>query len=126
MFEPYLFIGNELKSFIVIAFGSIIGAFIRWKFNNNLLLNVIGSLVLGFAVGYRLRFSLQLLIGVGFCGSLTTFSGWIVNCLKLFSNRLFIDATALIIFPLLIALLAGFSGYLSGSLLRKFSLSQKF
>lgn len=46
-----------------------------------LLVNLMGSLILGFAVGLNERGAISqevlLLLGTGFCGSLTTFSGWI-------------------------------------------------
>ena len=46
-----------------------------------LIVNLAGSLLLGVAVGMHERGNLDdsmlLLIGTGFCGALTTFSGWI-------------------------------------------------
>lgn len=46
-----------------------------------LLVNVVGSFLLGIALGMHERGAIPdealLLFGTGFCGSLTTFSGWI-------------------------------------------------
>jgi len=45
---------------------------------------VVGSFVLGFLAGpIPRRTGLVLLVGIGFCGSLTTFSSWILDAVKL-------------------------------------------
>ena len=79
---------QEIQELLLVALGAIPGALLRWQLSvlapdRNLLANVLGSLVLGLLLGLPYRPRLQLLIGIGFCGSLTTFSSWMVDCVSL-------------------------------------------
>ena len=79
---------QEIQELLLVALGAIPGALLRWQLSvlapdRNLLANVLGSLVLGLMLGLPFRPRLQLLIGIGFCGSLTTFSSWMVDCVSL-------------------------------------------
>ena len=79
---------QEIQELLLVALGAVPGALLRWQLSvlapdRNLLANVLGSLVLGLLLGLPYRPRLQLLIGIGFCGSLTTFSSWIVDCVSL-------------------------------------------
>ena len=79
---------QELQDLLLVALGAVPGALLRWQLSlvlpdRNLLANVIGSLLLGLLVALPFRPRLQLLIGIGFCGSLTTFSSWMVDCVRL-------------------------------------------
>merc|ERR1712205_280245 len=49
----------------------------------DVLVNVLGSLILGLLLGLPYRPRMQLLVGIGFCGSLTTFSSWMVSSVDL-------------------------------------------
>jgi CrcB protein len=50
----------------------------------DLLVNLVGSFILGFLAGpIPRRTSLVLLLGIGFCGCLTTFSSWMLDVAKL-------------------------------------------
>ena len=79
---------QEIQELLLVALGAVPGALLRWQLSvlapdRNLLANVLGSLVLGLLLGLPFRPRLQLLIGIGFCGSLTTFSSWMVDCVSL-------------------------------------------
>ena len=79
---------HEIQELLLVALGAVPGALLRWQLSvlapdRNLLANVLGSLVLGLLLGLPYRPRLQLLIGIGFCGSLTTFSSWMVDCVSL-------------------------------------------
>ena len=87
----------QLNNLIFVAFGAIPGSLIRWQIDNYSLVNFLGAGVLGFVIGYKLKFRYKLLIGVGFCGSLTTFSSWILDSFNLLVNGFFIQAISLII-----------------------------
>ena len=72
----------------MVALGAVPGALLRWQFSvvlhdRDVLVNVLGSLILGLLLGLPYRPRLQLLAGIGFCGSLTTFSSWMVNSVDL-------------------------------------------
>ena len=77
-----------------VAAGAVPGALLRWQAavllgpdlppgGSDLLVNGVGSLLLGWLVGRPSRQHLQLLLGAGFCGSLTTFSSWMLVTARL-------------------------------------------
>ena len=81
-------LGTELQELLLVAVGAVPGALLRWQFSvvlqdRDVLVNVLGSLILGLLLGLPYRPRLQLLAGIGFCGSLTTFSSWMVNSVDL-------------------------------------------
>ena len=81
-------LGTELQELLLVALGAVPGALLRWQFNlafhdRYVFVNVLGSLILGLLLGLPYRPRLQLLVGIGFCGSLTTFSSWMVNSVDL-------------------------------------------
>ena len=86
---------HELKSFGLVAAGAIPGALLRWQCERlgytaigglrglvaaDFVANMLGCLVIGIVVAQPpSRFKLTLWLGIGFCGSLTTFSAWILQ-----------------------------------------------
>ena len=86
----------ELRELLLVALGAVPGALLRWQSGvqlgpwlggsagADLLVNVVGSFVLGFLAGpIPRRTGLVLLVGIGFCGSLTTFSSWMLDVVRL-------------------------------------------
>ena len=70
--------------------GCVPGALLRWQValhlgDQNLLVNVLG-LPLGLLAGLPAAPRRQLLLGIGFCGSLTTFSSWMLAATKHLSS----------------------------------------
>ncbi len=85
--ENQLTLRQDLSELALVALGAVPGAVMRWQIGshlhgNNVIANVLGAFILGWLVGLPLRPRRQLLIGIGFCGSLTTFSSWMVNCVS--------------------------------------------
>ena len=81
-------LSTELQELLLVAVGAVPGALLRWQFgvvlhDRDVLVNVLGSLILGLLLGLPYRPRIQLLVGIGFCGSLTTFSSWMVNSVDL-------------------------------------------
>ena len=79
---------TELQELLLVAIGAVPGALLRWQFavalhDRDVIVNVLGALLLGLMLGLPYRPRLQLLMGIGFCGSLTTFSSWMVNSVDL-------------------------------------------
>lgn len=73
----------------------------RWQIgshlhDNNVIVNVLGAFILGWLVGLPLRPKRQLLVGIGFCGSLTTFSSWMVHCVTFIAQGDWLAALGLI------------------------------
>tara|TARA_Y100001968_G_scaffold87413_1_gene78385 strand:+ start:4073 stop:4456 length:384 start_codon:yes stop_codon:yes gene_type:complete len=116
----YFAIKSKLKYFLIIALGAVPGALIRWQINNNLLVNFLGSLILGFVIGARVKLPAKLLIGVGFCGSVTTFSGWVIKCFHLLIIGNFLEAIIFIILSLLAGLIAAYIGFFMGERMKSF------
>ena len=65
-----------------VSLGAIPASLFRWLIPNDLFVNIIGTLVLGFIAGFGLRNRYKLTIAIGFCASCTTFSSWIVNIIE--------------------------------------------
>ena len=81
-------LGTELQELLLVAVGAVPGALLRWQFtvvfqDRDVFVNVLGSLILGLLLGLPYRPRMQLLIGIGFCGSLTTFSSLMVSSVNL-------------------------------------------
>ena len=69
----------ELQELLLVGVGAVPGALLRWQLvlhlgDQNLLVNVLGAAFLGLLAGLPAAPRRQLLLGIGFCGSLTTFS----------------------------------------------------
>ena len=94
-------LGTELQELLLVAVGAVPGALMRWQFgvvmhDKDVLVNVLGALILGLLLGLPYRPRIQLLVGIGFCGSLTTFSSWMVNSVDLIASGKLFEAIGLI------------------------------
>lgn len=74
---------SELNALLLVAVGAVPGALLRWQValhlgDQNVVVNVLGAALLGFLAGLPAAPRRQLLLGIGFCGSLTTFSSWML------------------------------------------------
>ena len=81
----------ELQELLLVALGAMPGALLRWQLglhlaDLNLLANVLGAALLGFLAGLPAAPRRQLLLGVGFCGSLTSFSSWMLDAVRLIAG----------------------------------------
>ena len=77
----------ELQELLLVGLGAVPGALLRWQLalhleDQNLLVNVFGAALLGLLSGLPAAPRRQLLLGIGFCGSLTTFSSWMLAAMK--------------------------------------------
>ena len=113
----------ELRELLLVALGAIPGALWRWQSSvqlgpwlggsagADLLVNVLGSFVLGFLAGpIPMRTGLLLLLGIGFCGSLTTFSSWMLDVVKLLEGGQPLGALLLVLVSLVMGLAAAGGG----------------
>ena len=77
----------EFQELLLVGFGAVPGALLRWQLalhlgDQNLLVNVLGAGLLGLLAGLPVAPRRQLLVGIGFCGSITTFSSWMLAAMK--------------------------------------------
>ena len=77
----------EVQELLLVGAGAVPGALLRWQLamnlgDQNLLVNVLGAGLLGFLAGLPAAPRRQLLLGIGFCGSLTTFSSWMLVAMQ--------------------------------------------
>jgi len=113
----------ELKALALVASGAVPGALVRWQlverlgpqlggpWGANLLANLVGCFLLGFLSGpLPSRTPLMLVLGIGFCGSLSTFSGWILDLASFQHQGQGLGGLALVLTSLGLGLLAALGG----------------
>ena len=116
----------ELRELLLVAAGGVPGALLRWQAavqlgpwlggsaGADLLVNVLGSFLLGFLAGpIRHRTSLLLWLGIGFCGCLTTFSSWMLDVVHLIEAQQPWQGLVLVLATLSLGLAASLLGLLS-------------
>ena len=64
------------NTFLMISIGAIPGALIRWQIDEIFIVNLFGCFFLGFFNSLTIAQRYKLILCVGLCGSMTTFSGW--------------------------------------------------
>ena len=63
------------NKFFLISMGAIPGALLRWQIDQIFIVNLTGCFLLGFLNSSAISKKYKLTLGVGLCGSMTTFSG---------------------------------------------------
>ena len=79
----------QVNEFFLISIGAIPAALLRWHVDGIFVVNITGCLFLGFINGLNISRRYKLIFGFGFCGSLTTFSGWSFQLFQLISQGLY-------------------------------------
>jgi len=115
----------ELRELLLVAVGAVPGALMRWQAGvqlgpwlggsagADLLVNLVGSFLLGVLAGpIPHRTSLVLLLGIGFCGCLTTFSSWMLDVVKLIQQQRPLLGLVLVVVSLALGLLFAALGLL--------------
>jgi len=124
----------KIIELILLATGGVVGTFIRFKITespllfgslqvNVLIVNVIGSFILGLFVVMSQQWSLDqkyvLLVAVGFCGSLTTMSAFALETTNLMENKQFSIAAINILANVSLSIGAIFGGITIMNLIAK-------
>ena len=123
---------HELKTLGLVAAGAIPGALLRWQcerlgYNTigglrglvaaDFVANMLGCLVIGLVVAQPPSNSrLILWLGIGFCGSLTTFSAWILQLYLAIHSGSVLKAMAVLLASLASGLALVCLGYAMGRL----------
>ena len=100
------------NNFFIISIGAIPAAILRWQIDQIFIANTIGCFLLGLINSLPVTRRYKLILGVGFCGSLTTFSGWSFQLFKLinkgFYKLFFLNSIFIVIFGMFAFCLGGF------------------
>ena len=123
MADPRLALRFELQELLLVALGAAPGALLRWQLglylaDQNVVANSLGAALLGFSAGLPAAPRRQLLLGIGFCGSLTTFSGWMLAVVRQLAIGDVKSAAGLIGLTLGLGLGAAALGFQLGRLIR--------
>ena len=113
----------ELQELLLVGLGAVPGALLRWQVSlhwadRHVLVNVVGAALLGLLAGLPAAPRRQLLVGIGFCGSLTTFSSWMLDAMRLISAGRVIEAWGLMGLTLGLGLGAAALGFWIGQRVR--------
>ena len=105
--------------FFLISAGSILGSLFRWKIDNIFFVNILGCLIFGFINNLQISRKMKLFFCFSFCGSLTTFSGWILDLLNILNKGLYLLFFLRVSLFLVIGYFAMYFGYSLSNNLRK-------
>ena len=108
---------------LLVALGAAVGAPLRYLVDQalksraplgTLVVNVAGSLLLGFLIGRPAPPGVLALLGTGFCGALTTYSTFSLEALTLFTSGRRRRAVTYVLVSLAAGLVAASLGYRTG------------
>ena len=67
----------KIKIFVFIVLACYLGTILRLIINNNFIISIIGSFLVGFLINKRLSYSTEKILSSGFFSCFTSFSGFI-------------------------------------------------
>ena len=76
----------KIKNFIYVLLAAYLATFLRLTINNNFLISIIGSFLVGFFISKRLSYSTEKILLSGFFSCFTSFSGFIYFLHKILSQ----------------------------------------
>ncbi len=118
-----------IKNFILVGLGGSIGSMLRYAvyillntkhiFGATLLINIIGSLLIGIITGLSMRNELfdanyKLFLAVGICGGFTTFSAFSVENLQLLQHGKYLTMLLYSTSSIILGIFATWLGYKMG------------
>lgn len=106
--------GGVSRFYLTQAMQQRLGADFPW---GTLLVNITGSLLLGFIIRYAMAtpsmsLELRLMLTTGFCGGYTTFSAYTLETAVMLENGSYARAATYSIGSVVLALLATFAGFM--------------
>ena len=76
----------KINNFIYILLAAYLATFLRLTINNNFLISLIGSFLVGFFINKRLSYSIEKILFSGFFSCFTSFSGFIYFLYKILNQ----------------------------------------
>jgi len=67
----------KIKNFIYVLLASYLATFLRLTINNNFLISIIGSFLVGFFISRKLSYATEKILMSGFFSCFTSFSGFV-------------------------------------------------
>tara|TARA_Y100001978_G_C23702031_1_gene441697 strand:- start:978 stop:1334 length:357 start_codon:yes stop_codon:yes gene_type:complete len=109
---------HSIKYFLISIY-AICGALLSSLVDNILIINTIGCLLLGFINTLKISRKQKIFFGIGFCGSLTTYSKWIMYISLTLDKGLYLKSFFIISSNLLLGIIFLYLGYLIANILNK-------
>jgi CrcB protein len=114
-----------LKNLLLVGLGGMLGSMLRYvtyttikgnTFYATLLVNVVGSLIIGVVAGVALKNATfdgnwRLFVATGICGGFTTFSALSLECVQLLQQNRFAVALAYAVTSIVVGILAAVAGF---------------
>ena len=104
---------------LLVCAGAIPGALLRSQLDNSFLANILGVFLLGLICGLKLNSRSHFFWILGFCGSFTTFSSWMVDAFALINAGFLFRASVLIGSTLIAGFLSLTLGFLLGKTIKQ-------
>ena len=82
----FSFFKVKINNFIYILFAAYLATFLRLTINNNFIISIIGSFLVGFFIKKRLSYSIEKILLRGFFPCFTSFSGFIYFLYKILNQ----------------------------------------
>ena len=76
----------KIKSFVYILLACYVGTFLRLSIDNNFIISILGSFLVGFIISKKLSYSSEKILLSGFFSWFTSFSGFIYFLYKIFNQ----------------------------------------
>ncbi len=112
---------SQFQAILLVAGGAIVGAAVRYGAQEvagtgwwvTLILNIVGSAIVGWMMGRRLEFvdGIWLAGAVGFCGGLTTFSGFALQVAEYLYQSQWLSAAGIVLSTVVLAVVGAGVGY---------------
>ena len=101
----------KIKNFIYVLLAAYLATFLRLTINNNFLISIIGSFLVGFFVSKRLSYSQEKILLNGFFSCFTSFSGFIFFLYTILNQGNWIKFIVLFNLIIIVNLLTMLCGY---------------
>ena len=101
----------KINNFIYILLAAYLATFLRLIINNNFLVSIIGSFLVGFFISRRLSYSIEKILLSGFFSCFTSFSGFIYFLYKILNQGEWIKFIIFFNLIIIVNLFAMFIGF---------------